>query len=280
MLNALSVDLEDWYHPQLLKDKVAPDKRSSLIRESCAPLLGLLDRHRVKATFFILGETAQNDPELVRLIHSQGHEIASHGMSHQPLWEIGREGFRKELEEFEQVMQEILGKDFRARGFRAPSFSLDNSTRWALEVLAEKKYLYDSSIFPVKNKLYGLAGAPLGIYYPSTADLKKQGPAGGILEFPMAACMVFGIRVPVSGGFYFRAIPLFLLKMFLKKINRRRPFVFYLHPWETCPRTPRIKGLSATDRFITYWGINGFLKKLERLLDDFDFAPINQVLGL
>lgn len=280
MINALSVDIEDWYYPELVRNRVAPEMRRPMAAEAVKPVLELFEKKQVKATFFILGEVAVEDPDLVRGIHSMGHEIASHGMSHRPLWELGREGLKKELDEFERLMKDILGSSFRAKGFRAPSFSLDNSTRWAIEVLKDKGYLYDSSIFPVRNKLYGLSGAPLEIYSPSFADLKEKDPGSGVLEFPLAACEMLGMRIPVAGGFYFRAIPLLLLKKCLRKINRRRPFVFYFHPWEAYASTPRISGLSPADNFITYWGIGSFLKKLENLIDSFSFAPLCRVLGL
>lgn len=279
MKNAFSVDLEDWYHPQLLKGKVKPQQRRSQIVDSTTPILQLLDRYKIRATFFVLGEVARENPDLIKRIYSQGHEIGSHGMSHKPFWEIGKDGFCQELDEFARLMNKILGNRVCIKGYRAPSFSLDNSTKWALEVLKKKGYMYDSSIFPVKNKLYGLNGAPLEVYRPSLSNLKNCDSKSDFLEFPLAVCDILGVRIPVAGGFYLRAMPLFLLKGFLKRINKNRPFVFYLHPWETYGHTPRIKGLSAVNYFITYWGIGSVLTKLEDLLKSFSFKPICEVLG-
>ena len=178
-------------------------------------------------------------------------------------------------------MKDILGDKIRIKGYRAPSFSLDNSTKWALEVLKERGYLYDSSIFPLQNKLYGLNGAPFEIYRPSLSDLRNTDPNFELKEFPLTVCDIFGVKIPAAGGFYFRIMPLCFFKNCLKKINKlNRTFVFYLHPWETNNRIPRIKGLSPVDYFITYWGISGVLRKLEDLLRSFSFGPICEVLGI
>lgn len=278
MINAFSVDLEDWYHPELLRKKVRPEQRVSQIEYSTNSILQLLDKYNIKATFFVLGETARENKDLIREIHLRGHEIASHGMSHRPLWEIGRDGFCQEMDEFTHLMNGILGEGICIKGYRAPSFSLDNSTKWALEVLKKKGYKYDSSIFPVKNKLYGLNGAPLGVYSPSFLDLKRVDSEESPLEFPLSVFDFFGLKIPVAGGFYFRVMPLCLVKKILKKINKSRPFVFYLHPWECDSKIPRVKGLSLVDYFITYWGISRTFRKLEDLLDSFSFGPICEVL--
>lgn len=277
--NALSIDLEDWYHPELVRKNLSEKQIFSQIEESSGPILELLAEYNIRATFFILGQVAQKAPALVNRIYSDGHEIASHGMSHRPLWELDRESFAKELDDFSALIEGILRRRIQIKGFRAPSFSLDNSTKWALEVLRDKNYIYDSSIFPVKNKLYGLNGAPLEIYNPSLADLKKNDPSFALVEFPLAICNIFGFKIPVAGGFYFRVMPLSLLKDCLKRVNRTRPFVFYLHPWESFDCTPRVKGLSAIDRFITYWGLDSALRKLEDILKCFSFKPICEVLG-
>jgi len=280
MKNALSIDLEDWYYPELLRKHLDTNDIQVRIEESTRPILKLLDKYHAHATFFILGEVARKNPEFVRNIYDSGHEIGSHGMSHKPLWELDRASFSEELDDFKEIIKISIKDDIKIKGYRAPSFSLDNSTKWALEVLKEKGYLYDSSIFPARNKLYGLNGAPLEIYKPSVVNLKSNDPESNFLEFPLTVYDLFGFRVPVAGGFYFRVMPFFLFSNFLKRINRSRPFIFYLHPWESCKLTPRVKSISKIDYFITYWGISGVLKKLEALLKKFKFCPIHEVLGL
>jgi polysaccharide deacetylase family protein (PEP-CTERM system associated) len=280
IVNALSIDLEDWYHPELVRTYVSGEEIFSQIEDSSGPILELLAKYNIQATFFILGQVAQQAPALINRIYREGHEIASHGMSHRPLWELNAESLARELDDFTEVIGGIINEPVKIKGFRAPSFSLDDSTKWALEVLGKKGYIYDSSIFPMKNKLYGLNGASLEIYRPSPVDLRRHDSDFKLLEFPLAICDVFGFRVPVAGGFYFRLMPLSLLKGCLKKINETRPFVFYFHPWEICDRTPRVKGLSAADYFITYYGIGSTLRKLEDILKSFLFKPVCEVLGV
>ncbi|MBI5577494.1 MAG: polysaccharide deacetylase family protein, partial [Deltaproteobacteria bacterium] len=145
MINAITIDLEDWYHPELVRKHLRDDPRPQA-RQSTEKILRLLDRYGVKATFFTLGDVAERDPGLVRRIHGGGHEIASHGMSHMPLWELSPGAFDGELEAFGRTVRSILGDDIPIRGFRAPTFSLDESTIHALPRLAEHRYLYDSSV--------------------------------------------------------------------------------------------------------------------------------------
>lgn len=278
--NAFTVDLEDWFHPELVRHRVRPQQRQSMIAAPTREIMKLLNKHNTKGTFFVLGDVGKRNPDLIREIYSEGHEIASHGMSHRPLWDLDKDSFAKEMDEFDTLLKNIIGKSIQIKGYRAPSFSLDNSTRWALDVLKERGYLYDSSVFPFKNMLYGLDGAPLEIYRPSLCDLTAIDPSNTFFEFPVAVCDVFGLKIPVGGGFYFRAIPFIILKRLLRNITRNRPFVFYLHPWECDNKIPRVGGLSPLDYFITYCGIHRTLRKLEAILGSFSFAPISEVLGL
>ena len=277
-LHALSVDLEDWYHPELIMrtgGAVAPQPR---IEQAAESILSLLKRAGQRATFFVLGEVAQKHPATIQRIHDEGHEIASHGMSHTPLWRLDRRGFEMELAQFDRTIHEIL-RDVRVRGFRAATFSLDSSTSWALEVLADNGYEYDSSIFPMRTQLYGVSGAPLGIYRPSLADLRRHDEGGRILEFPPSVLAVGPVRVPVGGGSYFRLLPGTLWLKLLGEVEKRRPAMIYVHPWECDPLTPRLPlGLFA--RFVTYFGIESALGKLERLLATYRFSRVDEVLGL
>jgi polysaccharide deacetylase family protein (PEP-CTERM system associated) len=277
MINALSIDLEDWHHPELLRGHVRGDPQPQ-IGDSTDRILHLLDRFGVKATFFILGEVAAKDPELVRLIHRSGHEIASHGMSHRRLGDLSPADLHGELRTFGHLVRDILGEDIPIRGFRAPTFSLDNSTRFALPCLAENRYLYDSSVFPAPNFLYGVKDAPCSIYRPDFNDLRKTDESSPIVEFPLTVYALGRVRIPVSGGFYLRALPYPLIRRLLREINRTRPFVLYFHPWETYPGTPRVKTIGAKAAFITYYGIDRALQKVERILKDFSFEPMWNVV--
>jgi len=277
-IHALSIDLEDWYHPELVRKRISGDF-SVQIDEATQPILNLLDRYQVKATFFVLGEVAEKSPALIETILQKGHEIASHGFSHRPLWELDENGFREEMMRFHAVIQKVLGP-VKIKGFRAPTFSLDNRTRWAVKILVELGYQYDASIFPVKlNRLYGLAGAPTKPYRLSIEDLRTEDPNSSLIEFPMSVLEWMGMRIPISGGFYLRLTPLPLLRWGLKKISRCHPFFLYLHPWEGHLRTPHLK-LPLADRIITYYCMKGVLKKLEALFMEFEFTRMDRILGL
>jgi polysaccharide deacetylase family protein (PEP-CTERM system associated) len=278
MKNALSVDLEDWYHPELVKRHVDGTATPQIV-DSANEILTLLERYQAKATFFILGDVARKHPEIVKRIHQSGHEIASHGMSHKPLWDLSAEEFDHELKEFRRLMTEILGDGVKINGFRAPTFSLDNRTKYALRVLKDNDYTYDTSVFPVKNYLYGVADAPVSIYRPDLEDVSREDRASSLVEFPMTVFEWSRLRVPVSGGFYLRVFPYRVLRTLLRRINRRRPFVIYFHPWETHRATPRTKAIGWKSSLITYYGMKGALKKIERLLQDFEFEPMIDVLG-
>lgn len=277
MINALSIDLEYWYSAELVRKKVSEDHKDPKDLEcSVLPLLELLDKYDTKATFFILGVVAEEQPDIVRKIHARGHEIASHGYSHIPLYELGKKGFEDELRKSLQVINSIIDED--VIGFRAPSFSIDPSTKWAFQVLEEYGFRYDSSIFPMKTKLYGVKHAPISIYKPSKDDITRHDENSSLIEFPLTVYKSV-LVIPISGGFYFRLSPYFLLKYWYHQINKKRPFVLYFHPWELSVDTPRIE-LSTVDKFITYHGIESALSKFEKLLQDFKFKPIKDILGL
>lgn len=277
MINALSIDLEYWYSAEFVRKKISEkDVSSGDLDSSVVPLLELLDKYTTKATFFVLGMVAEEHPDLIRVINARGHEIASHGYSHIPLYELGKKEFELEIKKSLQILQSLITDDIL--GFRAPSFSINSSTPWAFQVLDDHGFRYDSSIFPIKTKLYGVPDAPLTIYKPSKEDITQHDEHSPIIEFPLAVYKS-GFTIPVSGGFYFRLYPYFLLKQWYHQINTKRPFVLYFHPWELFKDTPRVE-LPMTNRFITYHGIGSALNKFERLLHDFSFKPIRDVLGL
>ena len=278
MLNALTIDLEYWYNPEFVKDYYHPGNRKEgdQIVEALTPLLNLLEEFDTKATFFVLGVVAEEHPELIKKIYEKGHEIGSHAYSHKTLYELGKDGFEEEIRLSVELLMEITKE--KPIGFRAPSFSIENSTRWAFEILEKYGFKYDSSIFPIKTKLYGVYDAPLQVYKPSKEDITKEVLEGGITEFPLTVVKM-GRNIPISGGFYLRTMPFWLLKILMGKVNKTRPAVIYAHPWETYEKTPRLN-LPLCLRFITYHGIDSALKKLEGLLKGFQFAPMKEVLGL
>ena len=274
---SLTFDIEDWYHPELVRAHVAKDDRRSVVRPGTEFLLDLMSRHGVRSTFFVLGDVARQHPDLVRRIVDEGHELACHGFSHTPLWRLDREGFRAELRAFRQVVRDALGDD-PVRGFRAPTFSLDRTTAWGLEVLREEGFTYDSSIFPMRVGLYGVQKAPLGIYRPAKGDLASHDPDGPLVEFPVTVHEVAGMRVPVAGGFYLRALPRFAFERALGASLKRRPGSLFVHPWECVPDLPRVP-LGAAHAFVTYHGLPGVPAKLERILRHHRCEPMIDILA-
>ncbi len=276
VVNALSIDLEEWYHSELVEGRRS---RFSQAAEATKPILDLLDRYQTKASFFVVGEVAEQNPELIRSIFRKGHEIGCHTSSHKLLWNLGESLFREDLERFHFFIKKILGR-VEIKGFRAPCFSMDNRTRWALKVLLEFGYQYDASIFPLKiNPLYGVSGAPIRPYRISFEDVRKEDPQSPLMEFPLCPLQIGGLKIPISGGFYLRVLPRLFLHWGLRRINRSQPFLVYFHPWEGYEKTPRVK-LPLFNRMISHYGISSALKKFEFILSHFKFARVDQVLGL
>lgn len=276
VINALSIDLEEWYHSELVEGR-----RSSIPRvaEATRPILDLLDRYQTSASFFVVGEVAEQHPDLIQSIFQRGHEIGCHSFSHTLLWQLDESIFREELKRFHSVMERVLGK-VRIKGFRAPCFSLDNRTKWVLKVLLDFGYQYDTSIFPVKiSPLYGISGAPTHPYRISLEDLRKEDPQSPLLEFPISLLTLWKLKIPIAGGGYFRMYPLPFLYWGLKRMGRRHSFLIYYHPWEGDPKTPRVR-LSIVNRIRSYYGVPATLKKLEFLLKYFKFTRLDRLLGL
>ena len=278
MLHALSVDLEEWYHSDLLVALAKPEERVSQVREAVRPIVDLLRRAGVRATFFTVGEVARDHPALIQELVAAGHEIASHTMTHPNLWRLAPDDLRRELEEQRAAIEAAVpGQPLL--GFRAPMFSLDRRTHWALGVLREAGFRYDSSVVPVKTPWYGVAHAPLGVYRASLEDPALVDDERGLLEFPLTAWGLGPLRVPVAGGVYLRLIPFPIFRALLHRVAKRRPFVIYVHPWETYAATPTYP-LPFVERFGLYTNIRHTLARLERLLEEFSFAPVREVLDV
>ncbi len=266
--NGLSFDVEEYFHALNLRS-VAPeatwDRQERRVAATTRGLLEQLARHGVGATFFVLGWVARRDPDLVREIAAAGHEIASHGMSHQMAHELGPERFRAEARESKALLEDATGSE--VRGFRASTFSIMESTRWAFEILVEEGYAYDSSVFPVRHDRYG---------YPDFARVPVpiDTPSGRLVEVPMLTLRRFGVNFPAAGGGYLRLLPLALIRRALIEMNRAgSPGIVYLHPWEFDAGQPRLLrgGLGALRH---YFGLARTTAKLERLLIEFRFGPI------
>ena len=269
-VNALSIDLEFWWCNEFLNGYL-PDDREDMFKESLRPIFASLDAFNVKATFFVLGAVAERYPEVINEIHHGGHEIACHAYSHKPLYSMDRREFEGELKKSLELLA-----DYNPVGFRAPSFSLNNRTKWALEVLERYGFQYDSSIFPVRTQLYGVPDAPVGIYRPSRDDVTVHDPDGPIIEFPLSI-VKFGINIPISGGFYLRALPKQVLSWGVGRVASKRPANIYLHPHDIYPGPPPLK-VPFLSRLVTYHGVHTSLEKLIMLMMRFSFVPIGALL--
>ena len=241
-----------------------------MLRESLNPLLRLLEEKDIRATFFVLGVVAEN-ADIVEDVFERGHEIGCHAF-HKTLYELNAQEFEEEIKR----SLSLLSK-YRPQGFRAPSFSLNNKTRWALDILQKHRFRYDSSIFPVQTNLYGVPDAPLGIYRPSRDDVTMHDPDGAIIEFPLTVVKV-GISVPIAGGFYLRLLPCRFLSWGIRRVNRRRPANIYIHPHDVFPRIPRLK-LPALPKFVAYHGASDSLKKFGHLMNQFSFKPLCDIIA-
>jgi polysaccharide deacetylase family protein (PEP-CTERM system associated) len=273
--NAFTIDVEDYFQVAALAPAVARETwitREYRCERNTDRILELLERAGVKATFFVLGWIAERSPALVKRIADAGHEVASHGWLHQCIYDQSPEEFREETTRSKWLLEDLTGTP--VRGYRAASFSITRESLWALDTLLDLGFEYDSSIFPIRHDRYGIAGA-------SRAPGPVRAPSGReIVEFPMSTARWLGQSIPVSGGGYFRILPYWLTTAGLRQINaeQRQPFVFYLHPWEVDPGQPRVE-VGPFSRFRHYTNLDVCEARLARLLGEFAFAPMGEVLG-
>lgn len=273
MRNALSVDLEDYYHVSAYRQNLSEDQWSSqedrVVRNTDL-LLQWFDEAGCKATFFTLGWVVEQHPEIIRRLADQGHEIACHSLRHRTVYEMSTDEFREDTRRAKQLLEDVSGK--QVRGYRAPSFSITEKSFWAFEILAELGFSYDSSIFPVRHINYGMPEMSRTSFVVNTSH-------GPIIEFPMTTLELAGTRSPLGGGAYLRLLPYWYTRWGIQYVNRRenRPACVYVHPWEIDPGQPLLKG-TLTARLRHRLGLSGLEKKLRRLLTDFEFCPLGVLL--
>jgi polysaccharide deacetylase family protein (PEP-CTERM system associated) len=362
MFNFLTIDIEDYFQVhafsnvikfedwenyecrierntdrllEILNSVHSPHPLKQQHRSTSAPNNSqFITQNSPKGSFFVLGWIAERFPDLIRRIKAEGHEIACHGYAHQLIYKHSKEEFRKDIRKAKSILEDITGDE--VIGYRAPSYSITNNSKWAFKVLVEEGFKYDSSIFPIRHDFYGIPNAPRFPFiislngnsscefsmlnfeskaaapqYRNTAALinnstfKTQNsklkidsrrPQSSVLqanstfitqnskfifEFPISTVQLLGMNLPISGGGYFRLFPYPLIKKGLKRINEKeqRPFIFYIHPWEIDPEQPRINGLSSRSKFRHYVNLDKTELKFRRLLGDFQFSTIKQLLG-
>ena len=276
--NVFSVDLEDWYQG-LEIDMEHWGSYPARIESGMGILLDLLDHAGVCATFFVLGWQAERTPQLVPRLAARGHEIASHGHSHRFVYRQGPEQFRSELRRSKQLLEQQAGA--RVMGYRAPFFSITQDALWALDILVEEGFVYDSSVFPTHNYRYGIPHAGRHPGWIRT-------PAGGrLFEIPLSTVRVpgpgsaLGMNVPLGGGGYFRLYPYSLTRALGRHLRRIEScgLVFYVHPWEFDPGQPRVKMPRRFAQFTHYHRLDSTAAKTRRLLADFAFVPIREAFA-
>ncbi len=279
VLNALSFQLEEWFHAPFLSRYVTEAHPARRLPWAIEPILILLDCYNVKATFFVSGDTLRHEGALITRIYAAGHEIGCHGWRHRPLWSLDRERFAAHLRAFDRMASTLLPID-EVVGFRAPLFSLDERSAWAVQVLADHGYRYDSSIYGFHSPWYGVEACPDQPYRLHPRDLTRDAPDGLLWEFPLTVSSLGEAKLPLCGGFYLRLWPLLGLVRLLRRVNASgRPFVVYLSPWETDLAMKLPSRIRIRDRLLTSLGARTALRKLEVLLQSFDFAPLREILG-
>lgn len=274
MKNAFSIDVEEHFQVTAFADTVTMASwagHESRVAQNTLTLLEMLSRRGIHGTFFVLGWVARRHPELVREIAAQGHEVASHGMNHQLIYNQSPAEFREETRSAKRLLEDIC--QIPVIGYRAATYSITRRSLWALDILAEEGFLYDSSIFPMHHDRYGIPGAK---------DVPHRLETTGghvIVEFPISVLKHRGMTLPVAGGGYFRIFPYALTRWALRKINARgQEFVFYLHPWEVDPEQPRVRGAKLVSRMRHYLNLHRCRPRLEALLDEFSFQTVRGVL--
>ena len=276
IIHAMTVDVEDYFHVSAFCKDIAPadwDKWPCRVEQNTLKLLDLFEQSNIKCTFFVLGWVAERYPDLIKKLSDQGHEIASHGYSHQLVYTQTPEVFRQETLKSKQILEDITQKPIK--GYRAASYSITRKNLWALDILDELGFKWDSSIFPVHHDNYGVPGSPTEPYTIQLASGNK------ITEFPLTSAKVMGMSIPAAGGGYFRQYPYALSRWLFNRasLNQTKPLIFYLHPWEIDPEQPRVPGASLKSRFRHYTNLHRCYGRLERMISDFDFGTINQSLG-
>jgi polysaccharide deacetylase family protein (PEP-CTERM system associated) len=272
--NALTVDVEEYFHAQTFAGVVGPadwGRLPSRVVPSTRALLDALEGFGVRATFFVLGWVAGRQPHLVREIARRGHELACHGHLHRPIYAMQPEGFRTDVQRAKAAIEDAAG--VAVSGYRAPTFSLVRDTWWALEILADEGFRYDSSIFPIHHDRYGIPDAPR---FPHRIRLRD---GREMAEFPMTTLRLAGQRLPFSGGGYLRLLPYGVVRAALRRVNdrERMPGMVYVHPWEVDPAQPRLP-VSGISRFRHYVNLDSTATKIARLAGEFAFAPVVEVL--
>jgi polysaccharide deacetylase family protein (PEP-CTERM system associated) len=276
VLNAFTIDVEDYFHVTGYADVIPRSSWEGFatrVERNTEAILEMLESRGLKGTFFVLGWVAKRYPALVKRIAQAGHEVASHGMDHTLVYDQSPDVFREETRSAKAILEDLCG--LRVLGYRAATYSITQRSLWALDILAEEGFEYDSSIFPIRHDRYGIAHAPR---LPYTLQC---GGGRQLVEFPLSTLKVLGVHLPVAGGGYFRLFPYLLTALALSRLNRQEgaPFIFYLHPWEIDAEQPRIEAASRLATWRHRHNLERCQDRLQRLLARFPFGTVREVLA-
>ena len=274
-MNILGIDFEEWYHPELIKQNISKEKRNPSVINGIDKILDLLRKHETFATFFVVGELLEIRPDIFDKIIENDHEIGFHTMYHDRLDSPEyKEKFRDEIKKFAELT------NHKSRGFRAPTFSLNNNSSWAIDILAENDYMYDSSVVPAKTSMYGLPGAQESPYKISSKNIEQHNSDGIVTEFPLLVTKFMGKKIPAGGGFYLRTLPAKVIKNAIKNYQKQEiPATFYIHSWELTPEyMPKIQ-LPIKENFITYHNIGKAYTRMNELLQQFQFTSFSNFIS-
>jgi len=268
----LSVDVEDYFQVEAFAGSVTReswDQWPCRVNENTRRVLDLFDRHQVKGTFFFLGWVAERFPALVREVHARGHELACHSYWHRPVYSLTPQEFRRDTKAACDAIEQAAG--VRVLGYRAPTWSITKDCLWALDILAEEGFAYDSSIYPIRHDLYGVPGATRFPYVHTC----ENGMA--LQEFPPTTVRVAGMNFPAAGGGYLRIFPMFYTQWAFQRLERaeRQAVVVYFHPWEIDPKQPRVRE-KLRSRFRHYTNLEAMEGRLSRLLSEHSFQPFQR----
>ena len=238
-------------------------------------IIDMLRKNETNATFFVVGELVEKNPEIIDKIIENDHEIGFHTMYHNKIDSLGfNEKFPNELSKFSKMT------NHKSKGFRAPTFSLNEKSSWIIDSLVESNYVYDSSIVPAKTELYGLPNAEIRPYHITKNSLEKNDPTGKLIEFPLLVTKFLGKKLPAAGGFYLRTLPEKIIKNAIKNYEKQNiPATFYIHSWELTPEfMPKVK-LPVKENFVTFHNIEKAFKKMNKLINEFEFTSFSNFLS-
>jgi polysaccharide deacetylase family protein (PEP-CTERM system associated) len=274
-MNLLGIDFEDWYHPELVQKYVKDKKHEPRMFKGIDKILDMLRNNDTLATFFVVGELLETNPEIFDKIVENEHEIAFHTMYHTRIDSPDfKQSFHKEIAKFSELTNK------KSKGFRAPTFSLNKTSSWIIDSLSKFDYIYDSSVIPAKTNLYGLPNAQHEPYRISSDSLENDTVDGKLIEFPLLVTKFLGKKVPAAGGFYLRTLPMRVIKNAIRQYEKQEiPASFYIHSWELTPEhMPKIE-LPFKENFATYHNINKAYNRMDELLKQFEFTSFSNYIS-